>query len=82
MYAIEYKTDSCGICKTVEGNLKKAGIKFTAVDKSQSLKNKIYKTPYTEFYTDDGILVDHRIGFMSVPDIHHIINVYDKKAIG
>lgn len=78
MYAIEYKTDSCGICKTVEQNLKASGIKFKTLDKL-ACRNKLYKVPYTEFYTDDNKLVDHRVGLISIYDIRHIISLYESK---
>ncbi len=78
MYAIEYKTDSCDVCKTVEKNLKASGIKYTSLDRKQC-RAKLYKTPYTEFYSDDGTLVDHRIGLISIYDIRHIISTYDSK---
>lgn len=78
MYAIEYKTDSCGICETVERNLKASGIKFKVLDKS-ACRSKIYKVPYVEFYTDDDNLVEHRVGLISIYDIRHIMSVYDRK---
>lgn len=80
MYAIEYITDLNGLCRTVRDSLSESGIKFSVknINDYQS-SNKIYKTPYTEFFTDKGIYIDHRIGFISVPDIKHLISLYDKK---
>lgn len=77
MYAIEYKADSCSVCNMVERNLRECNIKVKLVDKSKATQ-KIHSTPYTEFYTDSGTFIDHRIGFISVSDILHIKNVYDK----
>ena len=78
MYAIEYISELSGLCKMVHNNLKESGIKFITkgIDNSTS---KIYKVPYTEFYSDDGVYIDHKIGFVSTADIKHMINIYDKK---
>lgn len=83
MYAIEYITELNGLCKTVNDNLKECGVDVTCKDISEyRSNNKIYKAPFTEFYTDNGVFIDHKIGFISVADIKHMINVYDCKRTG
>ncbi len=80
MYAIEYITDLSGLCRAVRDNLNESKIKFStrSIDEYDS-SGKIYKAPYTEFFTDSGVYIDHRIGFVSVSDIKHLISLYDKK---
>ncbi len=82
MYAIEYISDLSGLCRTVSDNLRESGIKFITkgINDYNSSTNKIYKAPFTEFYTDNGLYIDHKIGFISVADIKHMISVYDKQG--
>ena len=80
MYAVEYISELSGLCKMVYNNLCESGIKFITkgIDDYNSA-NKIYKAPYTEFFTDNGVYIDHKIGFVSVADIKHLISIYDKE---
>jgi thioredoxin-like negative regulator of GroEL len=79
MKIIKFYSDTCGPCKVLDSNLKKAGIEYESVnansDESDILveKYRIRAVP-TLIKEDNGIEIDRHVGIMTEKQLKHWCN--------
>lgn len=82
MKIIKFYSDTCGPCKVLDNNLKKAKIEYTAVD-----VNDDENAPLLEKYNirnipvlikeDNGVVIDKHHGIMTVEQLKNWCNEAD-----
>lgn len=79
MKIIKFYSDTCGPCKVLDSNLKKAGIDYESInansDENDILveKYKIQSVP-TLIKEENGVEVDRHIGVMTEEQLKHWCN--------
>ena len=79
MKIIKFYSDTCGPCKFLDSNLKKAGIDYESInansDENDALveKYKIRAVP-TLIKEDNGVEIDRHVGIMTEEQLKHWCN--------
>ena len=79
MKIIKFYSDTCGPCKVLDSNLKKAGVDYESI-KANSYENdtlvekyKIRAVP-TLIKEDNGVEIDRHVGIMTEEQLKHWCN--------
>ena len=82
MKIIKFYSDTCGPCKVLDSNLKKAGIKYESInandDKNDVIveKYKIHAVP-TLIKEDNGVEIARYVGIMTEEQLKRWCNEYN-----